>query len=71
MKLTVAGLGLLLMGVFAFQSVVAQDTFEFDDLTSGQTRVFTNSLGTAWESGGMIVFEGQLESTLNITSAYD
>lgn len=51
-----------------------QSTFELADSGTGDTRVFTNTLGTATQPDGegtMIVFEGQLDSAINVTSAYN
>lgn len=51
--------------------VLAQDTFPLTDIGTGETRVFTNAMGVASTNGTMIVFEGQLDSTFSVTSAYN
>jgi hypothetical protein len=51
--------------------VCAQASYPLTDYGTGEIRVFTNSVGTADTNGTMVVFEGQLDSDLNITSAYN
>jgi hypothetical protein len=51
--------------------VRAQDAFPLTDVGTGETRVFTNAMGVASMDGTMIVFEGQLDSTFSVTSAYN
>jgi hypothetical protein len=51
--------------------VKAQDAFNLTDIGTGDIRVFTNSMGTASTNGTMVVFEGQLDSTFNVTSAFN
>jgi len=58
---------------FACLTAPAQTTFNLEDGNTYEPRVFTNSMGAAWTNIGssMIVFEGQLDSTFNVTSAYN
>lgn len=55
------------------QWAAAQSSFPLQDSgTNFVTRTFTNSVGTAYNTNGtMIVFEGQLDSTLNIDKKYN
>jgi hypothetical protein len=51
--------------------VHAQGTFLLTNTVDSSTQSFTNSLGTAVLTNGMIVFEGQLDSTGTVAAASD
>jgi hypothetical protein len=51
--------------------VHAQGAFLLTNTVDSSTQVFTNSLGTAVLTNGMIVFEGQLDSTGTVAAASD
>lgn len=57
--------------VFGCLSVCAADTYPLVDSNTSAGWTFTNSLGTASTTNGtMVVFEGQLDASMNITSAW-
>ena len=57
---------------FLSLQAVAQVTFTMNDAGTGAPRTFTNSLGTAsYTNGTCVVFEGQLDASLNVTNAYN
>lgn len=49
--------------------VGAQSSFVLTNSNDASTQVFTNSLGTAVLTNGLIVFEGQLDATMTVNAA--
>ena len=49
----------------------AQGAFTLTNSNDASTQVFTNSLGTAVLTNGMIVFEGQLDAAMSVVAATD
>jgi len=71
MKLKSLALTVVMMVLGLCAGALAQGAYNLTDIGTGETRVFTNSLGTASVDGTMIVFEGQLDATFSVTSAYN
>jgi len=60
----------LLFGIlFVCLKVEAQSSFILTNSNDASTQVFTNSAGTAVLTNGMIVFEGQLDATMEVVAA--
>ncbi len=73
MKRRLSQLAACVVTGFACLTAPAQTTFNLEDTGTFDIRVFTNSMGTAnWTNdSSMIAFMGELDSTFNVTSAYN
>lgn len=55
--------------LFFCLKAVAQSSFTLTNSNDASTQIFTNSLGTAVLTNGLIVFEGRLDATMPVVAA--